>query len=95
MGYGHSFSESFYYDEDARELPEPGKQPTTVAQALMCLDEATFNECCAYVGVNPESDTVIEELIDVVRQTDYVDSLSSPITVYIDPDGYFTVTVYD
>ena len=95
MGYGHSFSESFYYDEDARELPEPGKQPTTVAQALMCLDEATFNECCADVGVNPESDTVIEELIDVVRQTDYVDSLSSPITVYIDPDGYFTVTVYD
>jgi hypothetical protein len=91
-----SFSEEFFYAEGEGpfSLPPPSDRPASVCQALVSMPEAEFRACCDRVGVHPDGEAVINDLIDVIRRTDSCDDYSTPVTVYIDEDGDFSVTVY-
>src|SRR5262245_56304627 len=92
-----SFAESFFYGEGEGpyDLPWPAKRPTTVCQALVSMPEDEFRECCEHLGLDPDGEAVVNDIIDVIRRTDCCDGYDSPVTVYIDEDGWFSVTVYD
>ena len=68
-----NFGPDFFYGdgEGPYDLPDPTECPTSVCQALMSMDDKTFRECCEHVGINPDSDTVINDLIDVIQNAVY------------------------
>ena len=72
-----------------------GKNPTNVADALREIDEDKWDEMSMEV-FNLHGDRVdIEMVMSKIIETDTVDGLEVPVGVYIDPEGYFTVEVYD
>lgn len=102
MAYSLSFSESFFCPEVPFEEIEPSDEPTTVLQAIMSLDRKTRIEIARDIfghmglqGLYADSEEFIWDVMDKVRETDTCDDLSSPVTVYIDPDGWYSVTVYE
>ena len=91
MAYGHSFGPEFYYPS-GRE-PRKTRRPTTVAEALASMSEKEWQAACKEVGLNPEY-AGIDDMMTIVKETDLVTNLDSPVSVWIDPDGWHTVEVY-
>jgi len=90
--YGHSFSPEFYGDVYS---PEKKENPTNVADALASMGDEEWNEMAKEVfnvdGDMLDLDTVMTKILEV----DTVGSLSSPVDVWIDEEGWYTVNVYD
>lgn len=102
MAYSLSFSESFFCPEVPFEEIEPSDEPTTVLQAIISLDRETrieiARECLAFTGhysAYVDTEEFIWDVMDKIRETDTCDDLSSPVTVYIDPDCWYSVTAYE
>jgi len=99
MSYGLSFSDSFFWPD--LDTVEPSDEPTTVFQAVISLPRSERLEIAQNVlGVeSPEFYVDSEEfdfdVMERIRETDTCDDLCSPITVYIDAEGYYSVTVYE
>ena len=91
MSYSLSFSPEFYDSEDEYSKD----RPFTVRQAIMAMPDDRFAEMARKVfGCEPDfvdADTVMQK----ITETDTCGTLSSPVDVYIDPEGYFTVDVYE
>jgi len=91
MSYSLSFSPEFYDSEDDYSAD----RPFTVRQALEAMPDDRWAELAREVfGCEPEfldTDTVMQK----IAETDTCGTLSSPVDVWIDPEGYFTVDVYD
>ena len=97
MAYSHSFSDDFYMVEDDDQLRpidfEDGRLPTTVWQAILAMPEADYQEMCREL-FNRE-DVEIGDIMSMIRDTDTVGTFSSPVDVWIDSDGYFSINVYE
>ena len=96
MAFDLSFSPEFFigpYDFEAVEFDE--KRPTSVWQAIMAMPDEEYAEMAREVfGCEPDfvdADTVLTK----IRETNTCRDLRSPVEVYIDPEGYFSVRVYD
>lgn len=96
MAFSLSFSPEFFigpHDFEAVEFDE--KRPTSVWQAIMAMSEDQYAEMAREVfGCEPEfvdADAVLTK----IQETNTCRDLRSPVEVYIDPEGYFTVEVYD
>lgn len=91
MSYSLSFSPEFYSTEDDFSA----ERPFTVEQAINAMPEDRWAELAREVfGCEPEFLTA-ETVMDKIRETDTCGTLSSPVDVWIDPEGYFTVDVYE
>lgn len=102
MAYSLSFSDSFYYPDTPLEEIKPSDEPTTVLQAVMSLDRETRIEIAREVLGSAgaaewyaEQEEFIYDVMDLIRETDTCDNLfSTPVTVYLDKAGLYSVTVY-
>lgn len=100
--YDLSFSPEFFFAEGepydgGPDLP--AKRPISVWSAIETMrmtEPDRWAELAKEVfGLdNPEYLTP-ETVLDKVQETNTCGTLSSPVDVYIDPEGYFTLDVYD
>jgi hypothetical protein len=98
MSYELSFSPEFFLAEG-----EPydgghdhGDRPTSVWGAIECAmkDTDTLQELADLLGCKPEHVTA-ETVLDKVRETNTCSNLGSPVRVWVDPEGYIQLEVYD
>jgi hypothetical protein len=97
MAYGLSFSPEFFEGRDRSGDTEPPEmsRPRSVADAVMRLSQDTWNELAENVfGIDP-SQLDLAAVLSKIVETNTCHNLDSPVEVYIDPDGDFTVHVYD
>lgn len=103
MGFDLSFSEEFFSGNGEVDVYSiaPSERPTSVLQAIISLPRETQIGIARDVFNSPNPESYVDteafpfDVLDKVRETDYCDGLESPIEVYIDEDGDYTVTVYD
>lgn len=91
-----SFSPEFFFQEGEPYDGGPGwsDRPTSVWQALESMSDEDWHSMCLDLGLSPDF-TDYEEIIDMIHQTNTCSSLTSPIEVWIDPEGIHTVLVYN
>jgi hypothetical protein len=102
--YPLSFTEPFFSGEyETGEHIPPSDKPTSVLQAIVSLPLEVKKEIAIHViGVDSRwADRHINayyfyyDLLDRVRETDLCDGYESPVTVYIDPDQNYSLTIYE
>jgi len=100
MAYSLSFSPEFFLGEgEPYDRPDPcvnaKGQPTSVWTALGMMSDAEWAELAREVfDVEPnflDRETVLQK----IEETDTCGTLGVPVDVWIDPEGYFRVEVYD
>jgi len=93
-----SFSPEFFFNEgEPYDVNvEKSDRPTSVWQAIISMDDEKWNNVAKDVfdNLNPEFLTP-EAVLEKIEETDTVGTLSSPVDVWIDKDGYYTIDVYD
>ena len=102
MSFDLSFSNEFFTGTEQIEDIEVIEKPTNVLQSIISLHandidffwemvQDVFNiEKMDYL---PES--LIIDILDKIRETNTCTDLSSPISVWIDSEGIYTLEVYD
>lgn len=97
MTYSHSLSARFYVDEGDDELAPKdfatGRLPATVHQAIIAMPEEDYQTMCREVFGRPDVD--VDEILAKIEETDTVGDLSSPVDVWIDEEGFWTLDVYE
>lgn len=100
--YELSFSPEFFFAEGepydgGPELP--ARRPISVWSAVETMrlsDPARWAELAKEVfSLDNPSYLTPESVLEKIQETNTCGTLSSPVDVYIDPEGYFTVDVYD
>lgn len=91
MSYSHSFSSDFYDDGGNGTK----KRPSCVRQALENMPKRYWNNMCRDVFHCKPEFVDVDMVMDKIMETDTVGTLSSPVDVWIDPEGYYTIEVYD
>ena len=95
MAYELSFSDEFYGDPN---MDGPVETPTTLWSALYTLaeDKDAWVSMCedCFPGKDPEG-VDISSVMDMIRETNTCGTLSSPVDVWIDPEGWQRLYVYD
>ncbi len=95
MAFELSFSPEFFWGEDG-EWEEKSDTPTSVMQALFSMSEEEWIEMCGEVF--PRTDPEYLDCHDVLRkitETNTCTDLRPPVEVWIDEEGYHTVSVHD
>ena len=99
MSFSLSFTEEFYTGEGYSydEPPPESETPTSVLQALVSMHPDDCAEYCrSVVKVEPDDSTAYRAAIKYIRETvDTCTDIRSPVEVWLDPDGFWTVLVYD
>ncbi len=101
MSYELSFSPEFFYSEhddhyDERPLTERPK-PTTVYQAIMYFagDKERWDEMCAECFPKVPAHMVDADMVmRRIEETNSCSDLRSPVSVWIDSAGWYTVQVW-
>ncbi|MEE9594262.1 MAG: hypothetical protein V3V92_02575 [Candidatus Hydrothermarchaeales archaeon] len=101
MSYSLSFTESFFSGPE--DYPEPSDRPTNVLQAIESLSgEEKLNiaqEVFNYQGRLSEffafGEGFNHSVLNKVRETNTCTDISSPVEVWIDDKGWFTLTIYN
>lgn len=92
MPYGLSFSPDFF----RREADAPASsRPTSIEQAVMSLSGETWAALAENVFSVDPSQLDVATVLRTIQETNTCGNLDSPVEVYIDPAGDFTVLVYD
>ena len=97
MAYSLSFGLDFFRDEqgDESRTRTPKKQPTSVAQAVANLSGKTWSRLAREIFRCEPKYLDIEAVLQKVEETNTCLNLDSPVEVAVDPNGDFTVLVYD
>lgn len=92
MAYAHSFSQAFYGDPYNTTKSE---RPTTVCDALASMPDKDWRKMCKAVFKRSADHVDIDDVLREIMAVDTVGTLSVPVDVWIDGDGFYTVDVYD
>ncbi len=103
MSYSLSFSEEFYTDETFPYDTKKSKRPTNVYQAIISMPVSEVRQMAKDVfGIKEDrfgywyhSESFGSDVLDKIRETDTCSNLDSPVRVWIDPEGNYSVLVYD
>jgi hypothetical protein len=101
MSYSLSFAEDFFADETFPYDTKRSDRPTTVYQAIISLPKADQVAIARDALGSPHpylyvmSESFAADVLDKIRETDACADLASPVEVYIDPEGWHSVLVYD
>lgn len=91
MAYSHSFAAGFY--GDVYEAA-PCKRPTNLADAIASMEEHIWSAMARDVfDCDPEF-LDVETVFNKAIETDTVSDLCSPVNVWIDSEGFYTVEVF-
>jgi hypothetical protein len=101
--YSHSFSPDFY--GDVYQWTSNGPRPTNVADAIQAWwesDRKSFIEMVKDLfphwteyATEYLSESLMSEIMDRIMETDTVGKLTPPVDVWLDPEGSYTVDVWD
>jgi hypothetical protein len=92
MSYDLCFSPEFFGAGEDEDMIISDR-PTTLTQAIFSLSDEKFEEIKDFMEL---PDTIDREyLLGLVEDTNSCTNLSSPVEVWIDPEGWCTVLVYD
>lgn len=97
LTYALSFSPEFFSGDGSVELDElrVSRRPTNVAQAIISLSQETWSALAEQAfGVNP-SQLDLSAVLRKIEETNTCLNLDSPVEIFIDAEGDFTVLVYD
>lgn len=102
MPYSLSFSESFFSGDGECDLYsiQPSKRPTSVLQAIISLPRQGKIEIAKEIlnSSSPEFSADHEsfpfDVLEKIRETNTCSNLDTPVSVWIDEDGYYDVLVY-
>lgn len=102
MSYELSFSSEFFlaegepYDRSDLALNFDGN-PVSVFSAICKLKENTeeWNSLAKEVFDTTGEFLTEETVLEKIEETNTCSNLSSPVSVWIDSEGYYTVEVYD
>jgi len=90
--YSLSFSDDFWGDAYNAKR---SKRPTTIADALASMSKKDWDRMARDVfGVKGDY-LEIDEVMLKIQETNTCSNLNSPVEVWIDEEGYYTVLVYD
>ena len=97
MSFALSFADEFFWGDD--EIPPEtllrSPQPTSVYQALLSLTDHEWAELARDVfSVKPEH-LDYATVIAKVRETNTCRNLDSPVEIYIDREGWYTLLIYE
>ncbi len=103
MSFELSFSEDFFTGEYGHEQPcsilEAAERLTPDERQRLAKDLALWQFPDNHAGrdskIWPTCESFAWDLVDLARQINTCDQLSSPVTVYLDPDGWSGLDVYD
>ena len=100
MSYELQFDESFFFAEgepDDSSVPIK-EQPVSVWEAILAMkqNEPKKWEHMACEVFDMPSDLYLAEstVMDKIRETNSCSNLNSPVQVWVDEGGYFTLSVY-
>jgi len=93
--YALSFGPEFFRDERDSGVPTLTRRPTSVAQALANLSNETWSRLAREVFHCAPQHLDVEAVLSKIEDTNTCLNLDSHVQVAIDPDGNFTVLVYD
>jgi hypothetical protein len=91
MAYSHSFSPEFYGDV---YNATPSERPTNVADAVASIAQERWDEMARDVFGVAGDRLTFDEVMAKIEETDTVGNLDTPVSVWIDSEGYYTVEVY-
>lgn len=95
MAFGLSFSEEFFWGDGRSEL-ERSERPTSLAQAILSMpDDEWIGYCKDIFGRYMLGRPSLGDAVEKARQVDTCMSLESPVEVWLDEDGCYTVLVYE
>jgi hypothetical protein len=101
MSYSLSFSDAFFTDESFPYETQPSERPTTVYQAIISLPKrdqlAIAREVLGsqHAVLHVMGESFACDVLDKIRETDTCANLDSPVEVYIDREGWYSLPVYD
>lgn len=99
MSYELSFGPEFFYAEHDDHFGGETERPTTVYAAIRSLAKfhpEYWQRMVADVFPTVPADRVDADMVmEQIRKTNACHNLQSPIEVYIDEEGWHSVTVYD
>lgn len=98
MPYELNFTQEFFAlsDETNGMQYSHDKTPYSVWGALKVMPENEWQCMCIELFPNhPRDHVTIDMVMDMIKETNTCGSLSSPVDVWIDPEGCYTVDVYD
>ncbi len=94
MSYALSFAPEFYWGKVPVEKIKPSDRPTSVYQAILSLtDEQWASLARQLFGIEPNN-LDVEMVMQRVAETNTCRNLDSPVEVWIDHDGFFSVVVH-
>jgi hypothetical protein len=70
-------------------------RPTSVYQAILMMNEDVWDEMAYEIFDCHPAALTAEKVLDKIRETDTCRDLRSPVEVYIDSQGHYSVSVYD
>jgi len=97
MTHGLSFSPDFFWGNETQgdEAQQFARRPRNVCEAIMNLSQEAWNELAEQVfGVDP-SQLDLAMVLAKIEETNTCRNLDSPVEVFFDPEGDFTVSVYE
>lgn len=102
MTFCLSFSPEFFSGDDP--YPMASDRPTSILQAIVSLPGVTqvelARDCLDWddellAKVEPwETETFAFEVLDLARSVDTCTDLTTPVEVWLDPEGFYRVDVY-
>lgn len=102
MSFELCFAEDFFTGTENLEDIDSSEKPTSVLQGIVSWyhdDPETFKEMVKEVLDTEMSDYLPEtlpfDLLDKIREVNTCTDLTSPVSVWLDADGYHTLEVYD
>lgn len=96
MAFELSFGPEFFYAaEDAEDIEPDPERPISVFQAICTMPREDWNQMCQEVFGLDGNSVNTEMVMQKIRETDTCRDLRSPVEVYIDPEGWYTVRVYE
>ena len=95
MLYSLSFAPEFFWGTVSIEMLKPSPHPTSVYQAVLSLPNDRWTEMARDVFQCDPDNLDVETVIQKIEETNTCANLDPPVRVHIDPDGWFSVLVYE
>ena len=91
MPFELSFSDDFFWGEG--EPYEVDPRPTNVMQAIQSMSDQEWDDMRKEVFDGREVD--VHDVMDKIREVNTCSDLRPPVRVWVDEEGYTTLTIYE
>ena len=83
------------FDDDFFDGEKVGysKYPTSISQAIESMDNNDWNNMIEDLFM--DKDVGIGDVMDLIIDTNTCANLDSPVEVWIDPEGFWTLLIYE